>query len=483
MAYEMVIGLEVHVQLNTNTKIFCGCSTQFGASANSQTCPICQGHPGVLPVLNKEVLKRAVMAGMALNCEINKFSKFDRKNYFYPDLPKAYQISQFDLPICGRGYLDIEKSDGEVKRIGVTRIHMEEDAGKLVHSEVKGVNESYVDLNRSSTPLLEIVSEPDMRSAEEAVLYLQKLRQNMKYLGVSDVNMEEGSMRCDVNISLRPQGQKEFGTRAEIKNLNSFSSVKKAIEYEFDRQEEILDSKGEVVQETRLFNVDTGETRSMRSKEEAHDYRYFPDPDLVPVTVSQEQLDDIRANLPELPESFLTRFIEEYKVKADDANVLVSEKEYALYFEKAVQASKPELAQRIANFLLSDVIGAVKDQGIAFADLKINPAEIGKIYQLIDKGTISIKIAKEILPDLMQGELGVEAIIEKKGMTQISDTSAIEKIVDDVIEANPQSIEQYKAGKTKVTGFLVGQVMKLSRGKANPQMVNKILKEKLDTLK
>lgn len=482
MDFETVIGLEVHVQLNTKSKIFCSCSTLFGNKPNTQTCPICQGHPGVLPVFNKEVLKRAVMAGLALNCNISPFSKFDRKNYFYPDLPKAYQISQYDLPVCTKGFLDVIKSNGQTKRIGITRIHMEEDAGKLIHSEVKGVSESYVDLNRASTPLLEIVSEPDIRDYEEAILYLSKLRQILKYIEVSDVNMEEGSLRCDVNISLRPKGQEEFGIRNEIKNLNSFKSVQKAIEYEIDRQKEVLEKGGTIVQETRIFDADKNETRSMRSKEEANDYRYFPDPDLVPIVINDKYLNKIKENMPELPELIEKRLIENYKIKKEDAKILISEKEYSVFFEKAVK-NNITYAQKISNFLLSDVFGVIKEKNIEFNKIKLLPEELSEVFNLIDKGIISIKIAKEVLPEMIETGIGIEQIIEQKGLKQISDVSALDKILDTIITNNPQLVEQYKAGKTKVIGSFVGMVMKETKGKANPQLINQLLNEKLQKFK
>jgi aspartyl-tRNA(Asn)/glutamyl-tRNA(Gln) amidotransferase subunit B len=481
MDYETVIGLEVHVQLNTKSKIFCGCSTDFGSAPNTQTCPVCQGHPGVLPVFNEDVLRRAILAGFALNCQINSYSKFDRKNYFYPDLPKAYQITQFDLPICGKGYLNIAKSSGENKTIGITRIHMEEDAGKLIHSDVKGINESYVDLNRAGTPLLEIVSEPDMRDAEEAVLYLGKLRDTIKFLDISDVNMEEGSLRCDVNISLRPKGQKEFGTRNEIKNLNSFKSVIKAIEVEIERQGEILDNGGKIIQETRIFDADKNETRSMRSKEEANDYRYFPDPDLTPIILDESYLAGLKAAMPDSPEVIEKRFIEIYGIKHEDAKILISEKEYAVYFEQAVK-NNPKFAQRICNFFLSDILGEIKEKNILVSQLLLKPEELFKIFQLIDGGTLSLKIVKENLGELVDTGISIEALIEKKGLRQISDTTELEKVIDSLLASNPSIIEQFKAGKTKIVGSLVGMVMKETKGKANPQLVNQLINDKMAKL-
>jgi len=478
MTYETVIGLEVHVQLNTNSKIFCSCPTSFGEDPNTKTCPICQGHPGVLPVLNKEVLNKAIMAGLALNCEISYFSKFDRKNYFYPDLPKAYQISQYTHPLCKKGFIQIKKSNGKIKKIGITRIHIEEDAGKLIHSQIKDVRESYVDLNRAGTPLLEIVSEPDIRDAEEAYLYLTNLRQRLKFIGVSDVNMEEGSLRCDVNISIRPKGETKFGTKVEIKNLNSFSNVQKAIEYEIERQIQEIESGKEIEQETRLFDPDKNITKTMRKKEEAHDYRYFPDPDLVPVIVKKEMIEEIKKKMPELPEKIYERLVQEYKIKEQDALLLISEKEYVDYFEKACQNNKNN-AQKIANFILSELLGVIKEKNIEFKDIKLKPEEIGKIFELITQGTISIKIAKEILPDIIDKDINVKKYVEEKGLIQVSDTKELEEIVDRILAANSKNVEEYKSGKTKLLGFFVGQVMKETKGKANPELVNKIIIEKL----
>ena len=478
MTYETVIGLEVHVQLNTNSKIFCSCPTSFGEDPNTKTCPICQGHPGVLPVLNKEVLNKAIMAGLALNCEISYFSKFDRKNYFYPDLPKAYQISQYTHPLCKKGFIQIKKSNGKIKKIGITRIHIEEDAGKLIHSQIKDVRESYVDLNRAGTPLLEIVSEPDIRDAEEAYLYLTNLRQRLKFIGVSDVNMEEGSLRCDVNISIRPKGETKFGTKVEIKNLNSFSNVQKAIEYEIERQIQEIESGKEIEQETRLFDPDKNITKTMRKKEEAHDYRYFPDPDLVPVIVKKEMIEEIKKKMPELPEKIYERLVQEYKIKEQDALLLISEKEYVDYFEKACQNNKNN-AQKIANFILSELLGVIKEKNIEFKDIKLKPEEIGKIFELITQGTISIKIAKEILPDIIDKDINVKKYVEEKGLIQVSDTKELEEIVDRILVSNSKNVEEYKSGKTKLLGFFVGQVMKETKGKANPELVNKIIIEKL----
>lgn len=482
MKYEAVIGLEVHVQLNTNSKTFCGCSILFGGEPNTQTCPICQAHPGVLPVLNQQVVRSAVLAGLAFNCKINSYSTMDRKNYFYPDLPKAYQISQYDHPICGKGKIEVLKENGEKKSIGLTRIHMEEDAGKLVHSEIAAIKESYVDLNRAGTPLLEIVSEPEISDGEEAYLYLTKLRQTIKYLGISDVNMEEGSLRCDVNISLRPLGQKELGTKAEIKNLNSFRSVQKAIEVEIERQTDILESGGKIIQETRLFNPDNNTTRTMRTKEEANDYRYFRDPDLVPIVLSDQMIEEIKFSMPELPESIANRFENVYKIKKDDVKTLVTEKETAEFFEQAVKSNEKN-AQKIASFIVSDVFGALKERGISIQDQKMQPEELGKIFQLIDNGTISIKIAKDILPEMMDHGTQAEKIIEEKGLKQISDTGAIEALIDQVLANNSALVEQFKAGKTKVVGSIVGMVMKESKGKANPQMVNQLVASKMEKLK
>jgi aspartyl-tRNA(Asn)/glutamyl-tRNA(Gln) amidotransferase subunit B len=476
--FETVIGLEVHVQLNTKTKIFCGCSTAFGNSPNSQTCPVCLGLPGALPVLNRQVVENAIRAGLATNCQIAPRSIFARKNYFYPDLPKGYQISQFELPICEHGHLDIATEAGGEKRVGITRIHMEEDAGKLLHpSSGEHGNVSLVDLNRACTPLLEIVSEPDMRSSDEAVAYLKKLRQIVVYLGITDGNMEEGSFRCDANVSVRPRGQQEFGIRTELKNINSFRFVKEAIEYEVERQIEVIEDGGTIVQETRLFDSESGLTRSMRGKEEAHDYRYFPDPDLLPLNVSADWVDRVRESLPELPAAKINRYVQDYGLPPYDAEVLSAERPVAEYFEACLALhANPK---GCANWVMGEVSRGLNDNGIGIADCPVTPELLTSLLQRIDDGTISGKIAKTVFEELWQTGKPVDTIIEEKGLKQVSDTGAIEQIVDEVLAASAAQIEQYRAGQQKVFGYFVGQVMKLSKGKANPGLVNELLKKKL----
>ncbi|CAM4420148.1 MAG: Asp-tRNA(Asn)/Glu-tRNA(Gln) amidotransferase subunit GatB [Paenibacillus macerans] len=472
--YETVIGLEVHVELHTKTKIFCGCSTEFGAPPNTHTCPVCLGHPGVLPVLNRQAVDYAMKAAMALNCEIGDVSKFDRKNYFYPDSPKAYQISQYDQPIGLNGYIDIEV-DGRTKRIGITRLHLEEDAGKLTH--VDGGFASLVDFNRVGTPLIEIVSEPDISSPEEARAYLEKLRAIMLYCEVSDVKMEEGSMRCDANISLRPHGQQEFGTRAELKNMNSFRGVVRGLEYEQLRQAEILDEGGEVVQETRRWDESQAKTFSMRGKEEAHDYRYFPDPDLVTLHIDQAWKDRIRASIPELPDARKARYTAEYGLPEYDAGVITSSKALADLFENSLEYTKD--AKAVSNWIMGDLLGFLNTNGLELADVKLTGQGLGEMIGLLEKGTISSKIAKTVFKEMLQSGKLPQQIVEEQGLVQISDEGAIKAIVDEVIAANPASVEDYKAGKEKAIGFLVGQVMKQSKGKANPGLVNKLLVEAL----
>ena len=475
MKYEAVIGLEVHAHMLTATKIFCGCSTQFGSGPNTQTCPVCIGMPGVLPVLNRKALEFAIKTGLATNCTISLFSRFARKNYFYPDLPKGYQISQYELPICEHGHLEIVV-DGGVKKIGITRIHMEEDAGKNIH-ESAGGNYSFVDLNRAGVPLMEIVSEPDIRSPQEAVEYMKKLRTVLRYLGVCDGNMEQGSLRCDANVSLRPAGQKEFGTRAEIKNINSFRFVEKAIEYEIKRQMKVLEGGGTVIQETRLWDSNRGITESMRGKEEAHDYRYFPEPDLVPISVEQAWIDGIKSSLPELPDIKRERFVSVYGLPESDADFIVSEKPVADWYEEAVNlGGQPKV---ISNWMMGDLMKLLNEENKAIEDCALRPKQLVDMLKLIENGTISGKIAKTVFEEIYRTGKEAETIVREKGLVQISDTGEIEKIVDDVIAKSPKEVERFKAGEEKLIGFFVGQIMKLTKGKANPQLVNELLKKKL----
>jgi len=476
--YEVVIGLEVHVQLTTKTKIFCGCSTEFGQAPNSQTCPVCLGLPGALPVLSKKTVECAIKAGLANHCTIAPRSVFARKNYFYPDLPKGYQISQFELPICEHGHLDIETEEGGPKTIGITRIHMEEDAGKLLHGDTPDtVGSSFVDLNRACTPLLEIVSEPDLRSSDEAIAYLKKLHQIVVYLGICDGNLEQGSFRCDANVSIRPWGQKEFGTRAELKNINSFRFIKQAIEYEVERQAEVLEDGGRVIQETRLFDAGTGTTRSMRGKEEAHDYRYFPDPDLVPLVISPEWIERVREELPELPEAKLERFIREYGIPRYDAEVLTADQAMAGYFDACVQLHGDGKA--CANWVMGEIQRRLNDEGISIGASPVSPERLVGMLKRIDDNTISGKIAKTVFDEMWKSGKSADAIIEEQGLKQVTDTGAIETIIDEIIAANPGQVEEYRGGKEKVFGFFVGQIMKASKGKANPAAVNELLKQKL----
>ncbi len=476
--YETVIGLEVHAQLTTNTKIFCGCSTEFGQTPNSQTCPVCLALPGALPVLNQKAVELAIRTGLATNCQIAPRSIFARKNYFYPDLPKGYQISQFELPVCEHGWLDIDLENGERKRIGITRAHMEEDAGKLVHGDTPETSSnSLVDLNRACTPLLEIVSEPDMRSADEAISYLKKLHQIVVYLGVCDGNLEEGSFRCDANISVRPYGQEELGTRAELKNLNSFRFIKQAIEFEVERQIDLIESGGKVVQETRLFDSNTGMTRSMRGKEDAHDYRYVPDPDLVPLVISQEWIEEVRATLPELPEAKRSRFVEELGLTAYDAEVLAADRELADYFDASVALAKD--AKSCANWIMGDVLRKLKETDTTIANAPVSPELLTGLLARIADNTISGKIAKKVFEKMWQNGQTADQIIDKEGLKQVTDTGAIESLVDEVIAANPGQVAEYLGGKEKLIGFFVGKVMQASQGKANPGMVNQLLKQKL----
>jgi len=476
MAWETVIGLEIHAQLATQSKIFSGAPTAYGAAANTQACAVDLGMPGVLPVLNKKAVYMAIKFGLAIDAEIGPRSVFARKNYFYPDLPKGYQISQYELPIVGAGTLKIALDDGEKRSIGVTRAHLEEDAGKSLHEDFAGM--SGIDLNRAGTPLLEIVSEPDMRSAKEAVAYMKKMHTLVRYLGISDGNMQEGSFRCDANVSVRPSGQDELGTRTEIKNLNSFRFIERAIDYEVERQIDILESGGSVVQETRLYDPDNGETRSMRSKEEANDYRYFPDPDLLPVEIDTAFIERVRAELPELPDVKKRRFVEQYGFNDDDADVLTASRELADYFETAAESVEGG-AKPVANWVLRELSAALNRTGMDIASSPISPEALGGLVLRIQDNTISGKIAKEVFEAMWNKEGSADEIIEKKGLKQITDSSTIEPIIDEIIAKNPKQLEQYRAGKEKLMGFFVGQVMKASKGKANPGQVNEILKKKL----
>lgn len=474
MKYEAVIGLEVHTELHTATKIFCNCKTSFGADPNTNVCPVCLGLPGVLPVLNKKVLEFAVRAGLALNCEISRFSKFDRKNYYYPDLPKNFQTSQFDLPICEHGYLDVEV-DGEVSRIRITRAHMEEDAGKLVHDEWDDV--SYVDYNRSGVPLIEIVSEPDMRSAEEVIAYLDKLRLIIQYLGASDCKLQEGSMRADVNLSVREAGSEAFGTRTETKNLNSFSAIARAIEAEKNRQIDLIESGEAVVQETRRWDDNKEYSYAMRSKEDAQDYRYFPDPDLVPVHISDAWLEEIRSRQPEFKTEKMARYKEEFGIPDYDIGILTDSKKLADLFEATTAiCSQPK---KVSNWLMGETMRILKEKEMEPEDITFSPENLAKLIGLVEAGTINGSVAKEIFEKIFDEDINPEQYVEEHGLKQVNDEGALRATIEEVIAANPQSVEDYRNGKEKAIGFLVGQTMKAMKGKANPGMVNQILKELL----
>ncbi|MDH3257574.1 MAG: Asp-tRNA(Asn)/Glu-tRNA(Gln) amidotransferase subunit GatB [Nitrospinota bacterium] len=479
MNYEVVIGLEVHVQLKTRSKIFCSCSTEFGMPPNANTCPICLGMPGVLPVLNKKVVEYAIKACLATHCEVQPMSRFARKNYFYPDLPKGYQITQFELPIGLNGYINIQ-TNGTPKKIGLTRIHLEEDAGKSIHGENLGMpGRSYVDYNRTGVPLIEIVSEPDLRSPAEAREYLVQLKAILDYTEVSDVNMEEGSLRCDANVSLRPVGQKEFGTRTELKNINSFKFVQKALEYEIERQTKVLDQGETVVQETRLYDADKGVTFSMRSKEEAHDYRYFPEPDLVPIVCDETWIGAVQQSLPEMPEQKRDRFVREYEIPEYDAGVLTTSKALADYFETCVKLfNQPKT---VSNWIMGDLLRELKNDNKEIEDCPVTPERLTDLLKLIDDGTISGKMAKTVFEDIYQSGKAPAQVVKEKGLTQITDESALLKMVEDVIAAHPGQAADFKNGKDKLMGFFVGQVMQASKGQANPALVNKLLKEKLSS--
>jgi aspartyl-tRNA(Asn)/glutamyl-tRNA(Gln) amidotransferase subunit B len=473
--FETVIGLEVHIELHTASKIFCGCSTSFGAPPNSHTCPVCLGHPGVLPVLNRQAVEYAMKASMALNCVIATDSKFDRKNYFYPDSPKAYQISQYDKPIGEHGWIDIEVG-GETKRIGITRVHLEEDAGKLTH--VDGGYASLVDFNRVGTPLIEIVSDPDLRSPEEARAYLEKIKAIMQYCDVSDVKMEEGSLRCDANVSLRPYGQEQFGTKAELKNMNSFRGVQRGLEYEELRQAEVLRSGGSIIQETRRWDEGQGKTLAMRGKEQAHDYRYFPDPDLVSLLIDQAWKDQVLVTIPELPDARKARYTKEYALPDYDAQVITSSKKLADLFEESLTYTSD--SKSVSNWIMGDLLAYLNANNLEVTDVRLTGKGLGGMIGLIEKGTISSKIAKTVFKELLETGKDPQTIVEEQGLVQISDEGAIQAIVEQIVQANPQSVADFKAGKEKAVGFLVGQIMKETKGKANPGLVNKLILESLN---
>ncbi|MFZ2322366.1 MAG: Asp-tRNA(Asn)/Glu-tRNA(Gln) amidotransferase subunit GatB [Ignavibacteriaceae bacterium] len=469
--YEAVIGLEVHAQLLTESKAFCGCSTKFGNSPNSNVCPVCLGHPGVLPVLNKKVVEFTVLMGLATNCKINEHSIFARKNYFYPDLPKGYQISQYEEPICENGFIQVTPKDGTSKKIGITRIHMEEDAGKSIHDQSPL---TLVDVNRCGVPLMEIVSEPDIRTAEEAYLYLNKIKQIVQYLEICDGNMEEGSLRCDANISVRLKGETKLGVKTEIKNMNSFRNVERAIDFEINRQIELIEDGEKIVQQTLLWDADLNESYPMRSKEEAHDYRYFPDPDLLPVIVDEKWKTEIENILPELPEAKQQRFVTDFSLPLYDSEILIQTKQFANYYEEVISVTSDY--KTASNWVISEVLAVVNDKKISISDFPITPVNLGKLIELIKSGTISGKIAKEVFAIMLNDNSDPEQIVKEKNLVQISDTSEIESIIQKIIEKNPSQVQEYVSGKEKVFGFFVGQVMKESKGKANPKLVNDLLK-------
>jgi aspartyl-tRNA(Asn)/glutamyl-tRNA(Gln) amidotransferase subunit B len=474
MTYEAVIGLEIHAQLLTNTKIFCGCPTAFGAAPNTQTCPVCTGMPGVLPVMNRKAIEFVIRTGIALKCDISHSSRFARKNYFYPDLPKGYQISQYELPLCEHGYIEVSRGD-LMKRIRLTRIHLEEDAGKNIH-EGRG-DYSLVDLNRAGVPLMEIVSEPDIGSPEEAVQFMKRLRTILRYLGVCDGNMEQGSLRCDANVSVRPVGQDEFGVKTEIKNMNSFRFIEKALDYEIKRQKTMLRDGERIIQETRLWDADSGVTESMRSKEEAHDYRYFPEPDLVPVEVDRSWIDEIKGDIVELPDARRERFMKQYNLPESDADLLTDERATADWFEEAVTSGgepKP-----VSNWIMVELMKLLNEDGRGMEECPLKPGELVTMLGLIDKGVISGKIAKTVFAEMYKTGRNAETIVRERGLLQISDEGEIEAVVDDVLQKNSEAVMRFRSGEAKLMGFFVGQVMKVTRGKANPAVVNDLLKRKL----
>ncbi|MFC1882772.1 Asp-tRNA(Asn)/Glu-tRNA(Gln) amidotransferase subunit GatB [Thermodesulfobacteriota bacterium] len=475
MEFEPVIGLEVHAQLKTKTKIFCACSTSFGAPPNTHTCPVCLGMPGVLPVLNKKVVEYTLRMALATHCEIAGESRFARKNYFYPDLPKGYQISQYELPIAQHGFVDIEV-DGSLRRIGITRIHMEEDAGKLGHDPDRPV--SMVDFNRTGVPLMEIVSEPDLRQPEETGAYLKQLRSIARYLGICDGNLEEGSFRCDANVSIRPKNTQPLGTRTELKNLNSFKHVVKALDYEISRQKEVLMDGGQIVQETRLWDPDKNKTTSMRGKEEAHDYRYFPDPDLLPLVIDEEWIEKVKQNLPELPDAKKKRFMDQYELPAYDAELLTSDRELADYFEKCTREFPQP--KTVSNWVMGSLLGLLNAQGKSIEDSPVSAVDLARLLALVEEGVVSGKIAKTVFDEMAQTAKPAKQIVAEKGLVQITDTGALVDVVLKIISNHPREVGAYKNGKTKLLGFFVGQIMKETRGQANPKLVNDILKRKLD---
>lgn len=473
MKYETIIGLEVHVEMDTQTKIFCGCKNEFGAEPNTNVCPVCLSMPGTLPVLNEKAVEYGVLAGMSLNCEIANYSKMDRKGYYYPDLAKAYQISQYDFPLCGKGRVDLTTAEG-THTVGITRIHIEEDAGKLIHQS----GESLVDYNRGGVPLMEIVTEPDFRNAEQVRAFLDTVKANMEYLGVSDCKMEEGSMRCDINISVRPEGQKELGTRTELKNINSMSAAVRAIEYEAKRHKEVLEDGGEIVQETRRWDDAKGKTYSMRDKEEAHDYRYFPDPDLVPVYLSDARIDEIRASLPELPSAKRRRYVSEYGLPEYDASVITASKYTAKFFEDCVALYNEPKA--ISNYIMVDLAHLLHDNGVAEKDIPITAEGLTGLLKLVNNGVINSSVGKQVFEEMFKTGKAPENIVEEKGLKQIDDSEQILSLVRKIIEENPKPVQDYKSGNTKAMTFFVGRVMKATQGKANPKTVNELVKSELE---